>query len=144
MSDEVFHVIAKLALPALITLLWLYRQHLAERRPPPPTDEVPFERQYERLEPASSQPDYVRGAGDVILRYHDKAWLGLLLFGVVIGIVAVKEPMPRAIFAITGIVLVLIVVVWRLRESAARRRRARSEDPFRNEGPGGPPALRPR
>lgn len=113
--------LAKLALPVLLGALWAYRRYLDKRPPRPRGDEVAFERPYERIEPASGQPDYVRGASDFILRFHEWGCLVLLVATIGIGIVAIREPLVRIIMGITAVVLVAIVVLWGIRRRAARR-----------------------
>ena len=113
--------LAKLALPVLLGSLWAYRRYLEKRPPRPRGDEVAFERPYERIEPVSGQPDYVRGASDFILRSHEWVALGLLVATIGIGIVAIREPMVRIVMGITAVVLVAIVIPWGSRRRAANR-----------------------
>ena len=114
-------LLAKLGLPALLALLVAYRRHLAQRSSRGRADEIAFDRQYDRIEPESGQPDYIRGTGSLILRSHEWIKLAFLLAVIVLGIVAIREPLVRIILGITAIALVAIVTLWAYRRKVAQR-----------------------
>lgn len=109
---------AKAALPLLLWLLYAYRKRVETRKLRPRSDEVPFERDYEQIEP--ERPDYVHDAGTFILRWHEVAKLVLLAAVILIGIFAVKEPRLRAVLTVTAVAL-LLVIAWSYRRRASVR-----------------------
>jgi hypothetical protein len=110
--------VAKVALPLLLWALYAYNKRVEARKVQPRSDEVPFERDYERIEP--EQRDVVHDAGTLILRWHEVVKLGLLAAVILIGIFAVKEPTVRMVLTITAVVL-FVIIAWSYRRRASVR-----------------------